>query len=280
MSHSTHHGLGSHHGSETRKDILVSVETRPPVFLSDLLSPANDQDLDASVGTTDWMLVQLGAGVGLPGICASLLGGQVILTDKEEALMIARANVDANSLSQHVQVSPSTSTHTFARFLKPLILASNHPHPHHPLPPHPPLQPFISSHTSPSKLTRDSITLQVGRLDWGDASSPLAVPYHLVLAADVVYSPDVYGLLNDSLMRCTRPGSLVLLAYRQRNVSDGAFFTLLAQSFSIELAWCSHESPPPAIAEVLGLHGTAECKVTGEWVSTEATAILRMLRLG
>lgn len=147
----------------------------------------------------------------------------MILTDKEEALMIARANVDANSLSQHVQV---------------------------------------------------------GRLDWGDDSSPLAVPYHLVLAADVVYSPDVYGLLHNSLLRCTRPGSLVLLAYRQRNVSDGTFFTLLAESFSIELAWCSHESPPPAIAEVLGLHGTAECKVTGEWVSTEATAIVRMLRLG
>jgi hypothetical protein len=146
--------------------------------------------------------------------------------------------------------------------------------------PHLLFRPLISSHASPSKLTKDSITLQVGRLDWGDDSSPLAVPYHLVLAADVVYSPDVYGLLHHSLLRCTRPGSLVLLAYRQRNVSDGTFFTLLTESFSIELAWCSHESPPPAVAEVLGLHGTAECKVTGEWVSTEATAIVRMLRLG
>lgn len=48
-----------------------------------------------------WHL-QIGCGAGLPGICAATLGGRVVITDKEEALPIARANVEANLLSTSV----------------------------------------------------------------------------------------------------------------------------------------------------------------------------------
>eukprot|EP00285_Hemiselmis_virescens_P015702 CAMPEP_0173402670 /NCGR_PEP_ID=MMETSP1356-20130122/54610_1 /TAXON_ID=77927 ORGANISM="Hemiselmis virescens, Strain PCC157" /NCGR_SAMPLE_ID=MMETSP1356 /ASSEMBLY_ACC=CAM_ASM_000847 /LENGTH=184 /DNA_ID=CAMNT_0014363051 /DNA_START=74 /DNA_END=624 /DNA_ORIENTATION=- len=110
--------------------------------------------------------MELGCGVGLPGICAAMLGASSVeLTDKEEALPIAQANVAANKLSSLVEVR---------------------------------------------------------ELDW--AESPLTTTYDLVLAADVVYEVKCHQPLLRALLGSTKPGSIVLVAYKQRVASDGDFW--------------------------------------------------------
>eukprot|EP00284_Hemiselmis_tepida_P008328 CAMPEP_0174931646 /NCGR_PEP_ID=MMETSP1355-20121228/34350_1 /TAXON_ID=464990 /ORGANISM="Hemiselmis tepida, Strain CCMP443" /LENGTH=207 /DNA_ID=CAMNT_0016178015 /DNA_START=51 /DNA_END=671 /DNA_ORIENTATION=- len=134
--------------------------------------------------------LELGCGVGLPGLCAALLGAlSVDLTDTEECIPIAQANVDANKLGDVVEVR---------------------------------------------------------ELDW--ANSPLTVTYDLVLAADVVYAPECHGPLARALLGSTKRGSIVLLAYRQRVLSDNAFWDEISKDFSMQLAWNSHPGHlPPAL---------------------------------
>lgn len=50
-------------------------------------------------------VLELGCGVGLPGIYCALKGCEVTLTDQHEVLGVARENVDANGLTGKVQVS-------------------------------------------------------------------------------------------------------------------------------------------------------------------------------
>lgn len=53
--------------------------------------------LETSVGLTRKKVIELGAGTGLVGIVAGLLGAQVSITDRKMALALARDNVERNS---------------------------------------------------------------------------------------------------------------------------------------------------------------------------------------
>eukprot|EP01034_Spumella_vulgaris_P025567 gene25567-32037_t len=143
-----------------------------------------------------WELVQkrkvleLGAGTGVAGIAAGLLGASdVLLTDLEYTLANLRRNADENFV-QMVPEAPMTSP---------------------------------SSVTSSKDQRTTPLEYRVAALDWADSSTyPVNCsdsetntrPFDVILGADIVWLEHLVPLLVNTLVACMSDHTVLLLSHQ------------------------------------------------------------------
>lgn len=130
----------------------------------------------AEMQLTDKRVLELGAGMGLPGIWAALSGANVVLSDRHPAVLeLLRRNVRLNNT-----------------------------------------------------------TAEVRSLSWGEGAEWL-VNFDLVIAADVLYHEGVVGLFLGTAAAALRPGGMLLLAHKQRDLMDCRELQVEAPHCDLEL---------------------------------------------
>jgi len=70
-------------------------------------------------------------------------------------------------------------------------------------------------------------------LAWGDTVDHLepGPPFDYVLAADIIYKPDLFEPLKRTLLQLSGPGTRVLLAYTRRRSQEEWFFSSICEDF-------------------------------------------------
>lgn len=132
--------------------------------------------------------LELGAGTGVAGIAAGLLGAShITLTDLDYALFNLRAN------SQHNFDQLSGSRQQFKE----------------------------ECSGSAESVGGDSLTYSVDLLDWADSGTYLSDEhFDVVLGADIVWLEHLVPLLQKALHAHMKPGTLLILAHQVSRSSD------------------------------------------------------------
>jgi predicted nicotinamide N-methyase len=131
-------------------------------------------------------VLELGAGTGVAGIAAGLLGARsVLLTDLEYTLDNLRRNADDN-FAQMAPLAPMTSP---------------------------------SSVTSSKDQQPVNFAYRVAALDWADSStypnvSGVRQPFDVILGADIVWLEHLVPLLVSTLVACMGENTLLLLSHQ------------------------------------------------------------------
>ncbi|KAK3287064.1 hypothetical protein CYMTET_5410 [Cymbomonas tetramitiformis] len=143
-------------------------------------------------------ILELGAGTGLAGMSASILGAkEVVLTDREEILSITALNVMQNSSHASETVLEKASEEAERRLV-------------------------------------DSVTVKP--LLWGqDDESSLGAPFDLVLAADLLYNNDSHLPLAQTMVNLCESGATVIMVQKWRYPEKESQFLLHAEMSGLDI---------------------------------------------
>lgn len=70
----------------------------------------------------------------------------------------------------------------------------------------------------------------------GTTPAALTPPYDIIVAADVVYRPDLFSLLISSFETLASPDTVIYLGFKERTTQDRDFFRLLSREFDYVMA--------------------------------------------
>lgn len=70
----------------------------------------------------------------------------------------------------------------------------------------------------------------------GTTTAPLSPPFDFIVAADVVYRPDLFALLIASFDELASADTVIYLGFKERTTKDRDFFRLLGQNFDYVMA--------------------------------------------
>jgi hypothetical protein len=181
-------------------------------------------------------VVELGAGTGLAGCVCGLLGAaKVVLTELPEALPLLERNArrvlgcGSSSESGGCVGSNGSSGRTSSgddnerRAGTPAGEASPWQHVT--------ATPIWGGGGAQSCHERGAL-FAVEALEWGEGrplgpACAIAAPFDLILIADCIYLPELYGALFHTVQQLAGPGTEVLICFEQRRRDISAFFDLL-----------------------------------------------------
>eukprot|EP00656_Telonema_subtile_P055353 TRINITY_DN8531_c0_g1_i2.p1 TRINITY_DN8531_c0_g1~~TRINITY_DN8531_c0_g1_i2.p1 ORF type:complete len:143 (-),score=29.19 TRINITY_DN8531_c0_g1_i2:13-441(-) len=87
------------------------------------------------------------------------------------------------------------------------------------------------------------VSLRAAACGWGEPLSDELqdqAPFERILLSDVVYEPEGYAPLVQSLGLLSGPDTVIVLVYRHRNPDDHLFWALLRERFSVDkVEWTS-----------------------------------------
>jgi len=99
---------------------LWALEWRSAVAFADLLFSLDDRPFDGL------KLLEIGAGSGLVGVCAALLGADILITEiSTSAVELIRRNLELNGLSNEVRAADWNKLEMFAPASFDLVLGSD-----------------------------------------------------------------------------------------------------------------------------------------------------------
>ncbi|KAG2494469.1 hypothetical protein HYH03_007521 [Edaphochlamys debaryana] len=189
-------------------DCLLGWELWPAATLlaSFLASPAG-----AALIPPGARVLELGAGLGLPGIVAALAAApaEVVLSDLPQALTLAQANAEANRVADRCRAEPLD--------WRDLAAAAGAAHPGSGSPA--PVAEVVEAEAGAAGPGAEGRASQ-----HGDAAGPTCPrggarhvgAYDVVLAADVVYVSSLAPLLADVAAAVCRPGGRVVVGHTVR----------------------------------------------------------------
>lgn len=135
------------------------------------------RDQLADADTSEFRVLELGAGTGIGGLTAAALGATTLLSDQPELLPLLDSNIDANSLRSHAAAT---------------------------------------------------------QLMWGDASDAERVgasgPFDLIIGSDLLYAPQSFPLLLETLTELSVPGATEVLFTFPTRYTEGIFIEQAADA--------------------------------------------------
>ncbi|KAF9543765.1 hypothetical protein EC957_000460 [Mortierella hygrophila] len=162
-------------------------------------------------------ILEIGAGTGYVGIAlAKRLDSDctVILTDLEEVVPLLQKNVNEQRLSHRPPTTSASAATTIA----------------------------TASETGPPAVKEPSCAwIEVEPLEWGNTSHALAIldhptPIDYIVASDLVYFPELYPSLLQTLKEITRVGETkILFGYKERAIwKESPFWEEFGRFFEME----------------------------------------------
>lgn len=167
-------------------------------------------------------VIELGAGTGLVGIVAALMGEFTVrLEDKTD---VSNASVNrVKRVTRPPLPSPPLHTHTHTAGAKVTITDRE------------PALDFLSANVKANLAPDSQGSAVVSELSWGqDLDRYPAGGFDLVLGADIVYLEDTFVPLLQTLEHLCSDTTVVLLACKIRYKRDTDFLSMLRRQFRVE----------------------------------------------